>query len=60
MQRTDVVVESPNIYKIVLLFSGYKEKDTVSSPIYSVLSAVRDEEKLIEKDIKYWEDEVVL
>ena len=59
MQKNESV-DSPNIYKVVILFSGYKEKDTVVSPIYSVLSAVRDEEKLIEKDIKYWEDEVVL
>ena len=59
MQKTDVMVESPNIYKVVLLFTGYKEKNTVSSPIYSVLSAVRDEEKLIEKDITYWDEELV-
>ena len=41
-----VSLESPNIYKVVLLFTGYKEKDTVVSPIYSVMNIVPSKEEL--------------
>ena len=47
-------VDSPNIYKVVILFSGYKEKDTVVSPIYSIASIERSDEPLHEQDIRYW------
>ena len=53
MQKNESV-DSPNIYKVVILFSGYKEKDTVVSPIYSVASIERSDEPLHEQDIRYW------
>ena len=53
MQKNESV-DSPNIYKVVILFSGYKEKDTVVSPIYSIASIERSDEPLHEQDIRYW------
>ena len=53
MQKNESV-DSPNIYKVVILFSGYKEKDTVVSPIYSIVSIERSDEPLHEQDIRYW------
>ena len=58
MQK-NVILESPNIYKVVLLFTGYKEKDTVIRPIYTILSIEPSDEKLFESDIKYWGEEFV-
>ena len=49
-------VEPPNIYKVVLLFKGYKEKDTVISLIYSVMSIQPSDEKLVESEIQYWDE----
>ena len=53
MQKNESV-DSPNIYKVVILFSGYKEKDTVVSPIYSIVSIECSDKPLHEQDIRYW------
>ena len=54
--QNNLTVESPNIYKVVLLFKGYKEKDTVISLIYSVMSIQPSDEKLVESEIQYWDE----
>ena len=54
--QNSVTLESPNIYKVVLLFTGYKEKDTVVSPIYSVMNIVPSDEQLEEGEFTYWDE----
>ena len=54
--QNNLSVEIPNIYKVVLLFKGYKEKDTVISLIYSVMSIQPSDEKLVESEIQYWDE----